>query len=298
VRLRNPPRRFSPLAALLAGLAFLPTSSGAAEFSLVSYNTHGLHRWISRDDPEARFPVIGERVRAGYDVVLLQEVFVADYGRRLGFGGGEWVVYLGNGPRPGPFGLMAYCGACGAGLVGAVRRPLEVAAVAAEPFTICAGKIRGAHDCWATKGMLFLRLRTPSGEEVDVYDLHLDAGDRGADFRARRAQVGHLGRELQTRSAGRAVVVAGDFNLKQGVQRDRELLDRFRAESGLLDSLARPAPERWGEVMDYILYRPGRDVALTVAEAGEARELLDAAGTPLSDHPALFARFRLEPQGR
>lgn len=272
---------------LLAGAA----GSRAEELSLASYNTHGLHRWISRDEPESRFPVIGDRLRARYDVALMQEVFVADYHRRLAFDDG-WLLFRGNGPRPGPLGLLAWCDACGSGLAAAVRKPLSVLAVAAEPFgTPCAGKIRGAHDCWATKGLLFLRLRLAGGEEVDLYDLHLDAGDRGADFRARRAQIDRLRREIDGRSAGRAVVVAGDFNLKQDVKRDRELLEGFRRDLGLADTGARPTAERWDEVVDYILYRSGSGVALAVLEAGEAREFVDAASAPLSDHPALFVRF-------
>lgn len=281
---------FALAAVWLAGSA---GAVAAEEIAVLSYNTHGLHRWISGGDPERRFPVIGARARA-YDVVLLQEVFVDDYRRRLGFGVAPgWREIAGNGPRPGPLGLMSLCSACGAGLLAGVRPGIEVTAVEAVPFTLCAGKIRGAHDCWATKGLLFLRLRLAGGREVDVYDLHLDAGDRGADFRARRAQIGSLREALERYSQGRAVIVAGDFNLKDDVRRDRELLEAFRQGAGLLDSGARAAPHRWPELLDYILYRPGDGVPLTLLEAGEAVEMVDDQGRPLSDHPALFARFRL-----
>jgi endonuclease/exonuclease/phosphatase family metal-dependent hydrolase len=262
---------------------------------VVAYNTHGLHRWISRDEPERRFPLIGERARA-YDVVLLQEVFVAAYGEGLGLNAASgWHAERGNPPRPGPLGLLALCPTCGAGLVAAVRPPLSVVAADRRPFDICAGKIRGGHDCWATKGYLHLRLRLRSGLEVDVYDLHLDAGDRGADWRARRRQMETLERAVAERSAGRALIVAGDFNLKQDVRRDRELLERFRGALALDDASARPAAPHWDEVIDYILYRSGGGVELSVAQAGEALEFVDAEDRPLSDHPALFARFSVRP---
>jgi endonuclease/exonuclease/phosphatase family metal-dependent hydrolase len=273
-------------------LSSAPATAVTAEFTVLSYNTHGLHRWIARDEPARRFPLIGERARA-YDVVLLQEVFLTEYFDLLGFGADSgWQAHRGNGPRPGPLGLMSLCDGCGSGLVAALRPGVAVVATEREAFGLCAGKIRGGHDCWATKGLLFLRLRLPDGSEVDVYDLHLDSGDRGADFRARRAQIGQVREAIESRSAGRAAIVAGDFNMKQGVRRDREMLEEFCGHLGLLDSGARAAGDRWPEVIDFILYRPGPAGELTLIESGEAVEFVDAAQRPLSDHPALLARFR------
>ena len=263
------------------------------EISILSYNTHGLLAWIARDDPARRFPLIGTRARA-YDLAFFQEVFLEDYYARLGLNSDTgWQSYRGNGPRPGPLGLMeAVCGWCGSGLAGAAAARLSVVSVDRRPFGSCAGKLRGAHDCWATKGILFLRLRLPNGAEIDAYDLHMDAGDRGADYRVRRGQIAVLREEVERRSQERAVIVAGDFNLKQNVDRDQLLLEEFRRAAGLTDARARPAAPHWNEVIDYILFRSGAKTSLALLEAGEALEFVDERGTPLSDHPAVYARFR------
>ena len=41
-----------------------------------------------------------------------------------------------------------------------------------------------------------------------------------------------------------------------------------------------------------MFYRPGEGADLELVEAGEALEFRDG-GTPLSDHPALYGRFRI-----
>jgi endonuclease/exonuclease/phosphatase family metal-dependent hydrolase len=276
-------------------LVALAAPAAAEEITVLSYNTHGLHRWISGDDPERRFPLIGERSRA-YDLALFQEVFLEDFYHRLApepQTGRK--MYRGNGPRPGPLGLLAaLCGACGSGLAVAVHERLSVVSVDRKAFGSCAGKVRGGHDCWASKGFLYLRLRFPEGAELDLYDLHLDAGDRGADFRARRHQMQRIRDEIQLHSPDRAVIVAGDFNLKLRVARDRDLLEAFRVGLGLSDSLARPRGDLWREVIDYILYRSGPKADLRLLQAGEAAEFVDDEEQPLSDHPAVFARFRID----
>ena len=52
----------------------------------------------------------------------------------------------------------------------------------------------------------------------------------------------------------------------------------------------------WDSRLDYLLTRPAPDRCLSALEAGKDERLLDAAGRPLSDHPAIFARLRLGSQ--
>jgi endonuclease/exonuclease/phosphatase family metal-dependent hydrolase len=274
-------------------LAAVPADGIGEELTVVSYNTHGLHGWIAGDDPARRFPIIGERLRP-YDVALLQEVFLEDHYRSLGLGPETRTQgYRGNGPRPGPVGLLSWCDACGSGLAAAIDEQLTVLSVDRQPFLACAGKIRGGHDCWATKGFLYLRLRLSGGAEVDVYGLHLDAGDRGADFRTRRVQIERLRREIGERSSERALIVAGDFNLAEDRKRDRDLLEGFARDLGLVHSGARPQSTRW-RVLDYIFYRSGPRADFRLVAAGQAMEFVDDQQRDLSDHPALFARFDVE----
>ena len=94
------------------------------------------------------------------------------------------------------------------------------------------------------------------------------------------------------------MIVAGDFNSRLREPRDRALLASFRESLNLIDAGARRG-EAWGRPggdLDYILYRSGQAVQLELAEVGEDRGFRWREGSePLSDHPALFARFDAEP---
>ena len=57
-----------------------------------------------------------------------------------------------------------------------------------------------------------MRLELANGVEVDIYNLHSDAGDEQGDKDARRADDNQLLTYIKANSAGRAVVIAGDLN--------------------------------------------------------------------------------------
>ena len=261
----------------IAGLAFallLATSPARAaepqpaSLSVLTYNSHGLPSWIARDDPPARYPLLLEKA-ARFDVVLLQEDFahqpIVDAERR------HARLVRGNGPwRAWP--LLA-----GSGLT-LLTDLAAAAAPAFAPYEVCHGWVSAANDCLGHKGWLFERLALASGASVDLWNTHLDAGPGpGA---------------LDEHSAGRAVVLGGDFNLDWDTPHERALLERFLARTGL--AIAALTPEgAWDSRLDYLLYRPAADTPLAVREAGMAREFVDALGAPLSDHPAIFAVFEL-----
>jgi len=259
------------------------------ELSILSYNTHGLASWIAGDDPEARFPEIS-RLLNRYDVALIQEDWA--YHELLTEHAVHQVVERGNGAEllMGMIPLFS-----GSGLTSLVKlAPGAVTKVTREAYGACSGWLGGANDCLASKGFLLLRLRLAGGVEVDVVQTHLDAGQGDEDRAARARQLELLAERLSELSAGRALVVAGDFNLRHDVPGDRELLERFASALGLADSGAKPADAARWRRLDYLLYRSGDEVALTVSDAGEALEFAHE-GRPLSDHPALFARLRLGP---
>ncbi len=149
------------------------------------------------------------------------------------------------------------------------------------------------NDCWATKGFLFVRLRLESGAEVDVYDTHLEAGDQPEDFDVRKKQLAELETFVSARSAGRAVILGGDLNLPFDDPEQRDAVMRFARALGLRDTGARPeVGSPWSKRLDWILSRSAASVTLAVLEAGEDRAFV-RDGAALSDHPALFARFRV-----
>jgi endonuclease/exonuclease/phosphatase family metal-dependent hydrolase len=127
---------------------------------------------------------------------------------------------------------------------------------------------------------------------IDVYNTHLEAGTAKGSLEARRKQLAILTQAIQERSAERAVIVAGDFNLAFNRPGDGDAMASFRREAGLEDCGAGPELPRWRE-RDYILYRSSPRVVLHVEEMGEAKEFVNE-GLALSDHPAIYARFRVE----
>lgn len=254
--------------------------------SVLTYNTHGLPSWIAGDDPPARYPLLLEKA-ARFDVVLLQEDFahqpIVDARKR------HQRLVRGNGPW-GTWPFLA-----GSGLTLLTNLP-PLAAPAFAAYGICHGWVSAANDCLGHKGWLFERLALAGGAAVDLWNTHLDAGPGPGDQAAREAQLERLAEALDAHSAGRAVVMGGDFNLDWDTPHERALLERFLARTGL--AIAALTPEgAWRSRLDYLLYRPAAGVPLAVREAGMAAEFVDARGAPLSDHPAIYAVFELDDPG-
>lgn len=271
-------------------LAWLATATTvgaepAVEFTVLTYNTHGLPAWIARDDPERRLPLLLERAGA-YDLVLLQEDFA--YHDRVVEHAPHPLVVRGNGPAPG------WLGWSGAGLTVLARAPAP-RVERAQPYRHCHGWLSAGSDCFGNKGYLMLRLRVAEGIDIDVWDTHLDAGFDDGDYAARAIQLDLLGDVILRESRGRALVVGGDFNTDWSQPRDRALLESFVARIGASIAVRNSHP-RWPLRLDYLLVRSGARVGLETATGGVAEEFVDAEGTALSDHPALWARLRASPR--
>jgi hypothetical protein len=92
-------------------------------------------------------------------------------------------------------------------------------------------------------------------------------------------------------SAGRAVIVGGDFNLHTDTEPDRSQYERLLAEAGLQDActaLSCPSPGR----IDKFAFRSGGGVTLAALSwRFETDVFVDEQGGPLSDHDALAVRF-------
>jgi len=116
--------------------------------------------------------------------------------------------------------------------------------------------------------------------------VHLDAGPSEEDRQAREAQVDQLIEAITQRSAGRALLLAGDTNIRvRG-----ELLARFERATGLVDvctTLRCPEPRR----IDRVFYRPSPALAFTPRKWSIDRRFVDARGQALSDHLAVAVDF-------
>jgi len=286
-----------PAPAAAAGSADTGTRPAVAEgvaFRVLTYNVAGLPAGLSYSDPAPRLPAIGRRA-AGYDVVLVQEAFTGLDALRDASGHPE--LRRGSGPRSGWARLIGrLCGRCGSGLALLTGRAgEEILAGRAGRYARCSGwglrPMADGSDCWASKGWQHARLALADGIAVDVWNTHLDAGVLEDDLATREAQLDELARAM-AESRGRAVVVGGDFNLGAELPEEARLLERFRRRLGLRDTGARSGDsDRWPRRIDHLFFRSGERVSLEVERAGESREFR-RDDLPLSDHPALFARFR------
>jgi endonuclease/exonuclease/phosphatase family metal-dependent hydrolase len=279
-------------------------SKTGTEISVLCYNIHGLFPLAAKDDPRDRMPTIGWLANR-YDVVMFQEDFEYHHVIRSQMPGAIGIRGNGMGwdPRrvlakllisPVSIFLPHFSPPYGAGISIFVREPLAVADdFDREPFDVCHGWFGSTGDCWARKGYQRVGIRTSEGAEIDLYNTHLEAGPSERSVEIRGQQLDTLARAIEARPKTRAVIVAGDFNSAFNRVGDREKIVEFRRRLELHDSGAGPELPYWRE-RDYILYRDGTDTALHAAQAGEAQEFVER-DRALSDHPALYARFRVTP---
>jgi endonuclease/exonuclease/phosphatase family metal-dependent hydrolase len=153
-----------------------------------------------------------------------------------------------------------------------------------EHWAECHGVLDSYFDCLTPKGFTYSRQELAPGVTIDVYNLHMDAGGSPGDRRARAEQLAQLARAVKQRSAGRAVIVGGDFNIRGGQEHER--LSWFEGETGLVDTcqaLRCPEPFR----IDRILLRSSEELTLTPRSWRVDRRFVDTLRRPLSDHLAV-----------
>jgi endonuclease/exonuclease/phosphatase family metal-dependent hydrolase len=272
-------------------------------FSLLSYNVHGISWVFAKDNPQDRTITVGWLANR-YDVVLLQEDF--EYHDEIGKQMTGVAAVRGNRMRGDPrlvltklvllpFQLLLpdFSFPYGSGLSAFVsRRAATVVETRRQRFKECSGWFDRSSDCWATKGVLLVRLRFANDAEIDVYTTHLDAGQSVAAIKVRENQLAELIDLVARESAGRAVIVAGDFNTALDRMENVEAMRVFKQETGLVDAGAGPDLPQWLR-RDFIFMRDGDTVAVKLTASGEALEFVNR-NRALSDHPAAYARFEVQ----
>ncbi|MDE0802229.1 MAG: endonuclease/exonuclease/phosphatase family protein [Acidimicrobiales bacterium] len=155
----------------------------------------------------------------------------------------------------------------------------------------------GASDCGALKGFSVATLTLAPGAEVDVYNLHADAGSSIDDIAARRANFDQLAAFIGQHSVGHAVIVGGDTNLKIDDDRperaaDADVWSTFQVTTGVTDVCRTIDCGADDAVIDKFAFRSGDAVTLAAATHRFERDVFqDASGDPLSDHDALAVEF-------
>jgi hypothetical protein len=264
------------------------------EFFALSYNVAGLPQGISGSDPEINMPLIAPLLNA-YDVVVLQETWktpdpnpfapthvyheILEAGSLHPFKTLSASHPLGMDPSR-PSAIL------GDGLNTFSQFPFGD--VTRVPWPVCTDS---AADCLAFKGFSMVRMTIAPGVTVDVYDLHMEAGGDPADDVARDVDVTTLSNFIQANSAGRPLLVGGDFNLHTNVEPDSSQFQRLLAETGLQDvcaALSCPEPGR----IDKWLFRSSAQLTITPLSWNFETDVFVRDGNvPLSDHEALAVRF-------
>lgn len=286
----------------------LPPGALPAEFSLLAYNVAGLPQGISQSNPDYFMQEISPRLNP-YDIVVTQEDFdwwidlldissFAQYHQRLR---ADVTHPYQSTAHPGPEAVGVNPNArpltVGDGLGTISRFPFtEVERV---PWTSCYGDaFTGASDCLAMKGFSVSTVRLATGYDVDVYNLHGEAGGTPQDEILRIDNMEQLATYAEANSSGNALILAGDTNIHADVNDPaaagdpdtilwKSLLDRL----GLIDTCVEtscPTTDR----IDKVAYRDGGDVDLTAISHAFVPELFrDAGGVDLSDHEPLLVNF-------
>lgn len=167
-------------------------------------------------------------------------------------------------------------------------------------------------DCLTPKGYTVVTLQLPTGGEVDLYNLHMDAGSDDGDSTARTSNFNQVAEAIASRSdaAGRAVIVMGDTNSRY--TRPKDNLVSFLSQTKLVDTwveLVRggqapastdaallcsdPIPTITNcEVVDKVFYKSGGNVTLKASDWQYlGTEFTDAEGNLLSDHIPISVKF-------
>ena len=254
--------------------AEIPTSGS---FRLLTYNVAGLPTGLAShprptDDRMAEIsPML-----ADYDLIGVQEDFT-DSGHALLFDKPDhpiqtWFSATFDADR-----------AYGSGL-GQLSRVGALVEVFEEHYTTCNGVIDSSSDCLASKGFQVLRLSL-GGAELDFVNTHHEAGGGEDDEAARTAQVDQVLASVQGRSADRAVIFAGDLNMRWSDPPDAIELQKY-VDTGMrnsCDELGCAEPDR----IDQIWVRDSAELKLTVSDWAVEERLVDADGLELSDHEGI-----------
>jgi hypothetical protein len=295
-------------------------SGPSGEFELLSYNVAGLPQQFSSVNPEEHIPLIAPLLEP-YDLVLTQEDFdwwvplldtwdFANYHERLR---SESTHEYRSERHPGPEAVGLDTSdrplfAVGDGLGYLSRFPLTD--VQRVPWKECFGgpdsSDGGAGDCLAMKGFAVATVELADGVEVDVYNLHMEAGGSERDQQLQADDVAALGDFILEHSDGRAVILGGDTNLHtdppgpdahedSGDGADLEIWETFLEATGLTDACDATECDGPGRI-DKFAFRSSDAVEVEVlTHEFLAEEFVDDAGEALSDHEPLAVRFELTP---
>src|SRR4051812_23686423 len=164
-------------------------------FTLLTYNVAGLPVLISQSEPMRNSPRIGELLNL-YDVAVVQEDFA--YHEALD----ARALHPHRSPPLVPDAKVGI----GDGLN--LYSKIPFSGFERVTWRKCHGHFSDGSDCLAPKGFSIATEVVAPGLAIDLYDVHMDAGESEGDVSARAEQAEQLLAFIQRRSAQHAVVVA------------------------------------------------------------------------------------------
>ncbi|KAJ4205890.1 hypothetical protein NW759_014367 [Fusarium solani] len=162
-------------------------------------------------------------------------------------------------------------------------------------------------DCLTPKGFTYMRM-TIDGIEVDLYNLHADAGSDKGDIDARSAGIDQILAWVNSNSKGKPVIIAGDTNDRwtNSGRSINKLTDAGFTDSWVqlirsgsypqagapADPCKVPAADNKCEIVDKVFYRSGDSVKLTATSFNYASKVfVQPDGNILSDHNPIHVEF-------
>jgi hypothetical protein len=277
-----------------------PSERRTGTFDALTYNVAGLPEPFSGSEPDINTVLISPLLN-DYDLVLVQEDWIdPDPPVPINFHHDDLISqvdhpYLST-PAPPPFttdpsrptALVAD------GLNRLSRFPFgEITRVR---WTNCFGGADtsdgGAADCLSLKGFSVARTTFADGVEVDVYNLHGEAGSTPLDLQYSAEDYVQLAAFMNQHSVGRPIIVAGDFNLHTDEEPDSTVYDTFLAATGLTDVCEVVDCGDDADRIDKFAFRSDADVEITpLSHQFEREKFQRDDGEPLSDHDALAVTF-------
>lgn len=256
------------------GLSDLAVAASAGRLRVITYNVAGLPEGISNSRPLTNHPLIGEQLNH-YDLALVQEDFA--YARELR-------RKLGLPYQSRPF-VREQRLDFGDGL--SVFSKFSFPEPQRTAWTHCHGITGNFFDCLTPKGFTVTTLELEPGLELDVWNVHLDAGFSAADRAARAAQLEQLAAAIRLTSGDRALIVGGDFNLSSAESDELRVFLRATRTRDACEATGCAQPWR----IDRVLFRPSAALRLAAVRWRIAPGFVDARGAPLSDHAPVAVDF-------
>jgi endonuclease/exonuclease/phosphatase family metal-dependent hydrolase len=247
-------------------------------FSLLTYNVAGLPEGISGSKPEIFMPLISPLLN-DYDIALVQEDFWYH---------GELIKDVEHLHQTPPMWEEPALNNMGDGLNRFSNYAFD--GFVRTQWVQCHGHLDCSSDCLATKGFSVARTDLGDGALVDIYNLHMEAGGCPEDLVSRTAGVAQLIDYIHANSSDVAVIVAGDFNLREGDPTDLPLIEQLMEEGNLKDACTELD---CGDLrIDKVMFRSSDAIELRVDKWEVPEGFVSADGVNLSDHEPVAVEVR------